>query len=369
MILERVPSFLPSPFQYDNVYFDQNGRFVYVQRQVESDPCPVFFVYDIVFNSYVELTADSSITDFERGEFKFVENSADSILPVDSQTIIVVLIGLNPNSILLVLIRFDFANKKYGLIDSRLYSYCEKPLLARDDETFVILLLSTCKDGRVVETGEELEVYALETFTIEADRFKPGKWIELDHDKYELPGPDTIHLRHNKLWYTRSKRFTPLIHGPSGRHLDYISSPTAHYQPISYFDLTDTYPTEITVGNIEDKSCSNEQWVQDSLFIQQTPTECSIFDLNDCNWSSMQINVPNEDDLVTFWGFEKDHFNRIAYELTVDKHYDLVFVDKKQGSLHRVPLRTPFRLVDIAWTSVLNAGLQNKAKPPYTQLF
>ncbi|KAI6178342.1 hypothetical protein M3Y98_00490400 [Aphelenchoides besseyi] len=365
MILERVPSFLPSPFQYDNVYFDQNGRFVYVQRQVESDPCPVFIVYDIVFNSYVELAADSSVTDFKNGKFNFVEYGIWSILPVDFQTIIAVLEA--SHIILLVLIRFDFANKKYGLIDSRLYSYCEKPLLARDDETFVILLLSTCKDGRVVETGEELEVYALETFTIEADRFKPRKWIELDHDKYELPGPDTIHLRHNKLWYTRSKRFTPLIHGPSGRHLDYISSPTAHYQPISYFDLTDTYPTEITVGNIEDKSCSNEQWVQDSLFIQQTPTECSIFDLNDCNWSSMQIKVPNEDDLVDFVPFEHDQ--RGFFEVTVDKHYDLVFVDKKQGSLHRVPLRTPFRLVDIAWTSVLNAGLQNKAKPPYTQLF
>ncbi|KAI6226054.1 hypothetical protein M3Y95_00761600 [Aphelenchoides besseyi] len=336
---------------------------------MESDKCEVFIVYDIIFNSYVRLTADSSFVNFESGKFKFVEENVWSILPVDSQTIIAVMIEISTPSVLLALIRFDFANKTYGVVDTHLYSYCAKPILARDDETFVMFCSSTCKDGRVVETGEELEVYALETFTIKADRFKPGKWIELNHDTYEIPGPYTIHLRHNKLWYLRFKRFTQWIPPPASWHLIPPPSPTAHYIPISYFDLTDPHPTEITVGNIQDKTCTNEQWVQDSLFIQLTSTECSIFDLNDCEWSSMETNIPSEDDLVNFSGFEKDHRNRLGYELTVDKHYDLVFVDKIQKNLHRIPLRTPFRLMDIAWTSVLNAGLQNKAKPPYSRLF
>ncbi|KAI6203043.1 hypothetical protein M3Y94_00511400 [Aphelenchoides besseyi] len=152
--MEHVPSFLslpsPLPFQYDSYCFDTNGRFVYVQQKMESDKCEVFIVYDIIFNSYVRLTADSSFVNFESGKFKFVEENVWSILPVDSQTIIAVMIEISTPSVLLALIRFDFANKTYGVVDTHLYSYCAKPILARDDETFVMFCSSTCKDGRVV---------------------------------------------------------------------------------------------------------------------------------------------------------------------------------------------------------------------------
>jgi hypothetical protein len=52
MIVERVPSFLSSPHEYDYYVFDKNGRFIYVRKHSD-ELDPTFIIYDVMFNDYM----------------------------------------------------------------------------------------------------------------------------------------------------------------------------------------------------------------------------------------------------------------------------------------------------------------------------
>jgi hypothetical protein len=85
----------------------------------------------------------------------------------------------------------------------------------------------------------------VQRFTVEANKLKLLKRLELDHERvYHTPALTNLHLRHNKLWFNKPSGYLTMGSHKSPRPRP---NPPIHMR-ISYFDLNEEYPKEITVG-------------------------------------------------------------------------------------------------------------------------
>ncbi|KAI6198086.1 hypothetical protein M3Y94_01303200 [Aphelenchoides besseyi] len=389
MIVEQVPDFLSSPKDSDHFAFDKDGRFIYVWRTVNY-AISSLLVYDIKFNDYVELTPDPSFSKLKHPDYDGIEFM--SCLPISD---VKLLAAYKIDNIYYVaLIGIDFQQRTFGVLDtSPPVFHCHIPTLVRDEDVFGLFYARN-----ILNNYEEIKgprtFYAFIKFTIQSNRIKMDeKIIRFDYQiwgyVYEYAhAPLDPHLYQNKLWFVRPVKgsFRP----PRSAVPLPPRDPSDDDNKFSYFDLSEENPTEKLVRTLElshlvESSISQLNWVKDTMILQLTKTQLELFNMNTFEWSTMDANPEfcwtedNGKQMEENWVHYQRYVNKNVYwsefsPIYVDNHFARMSVNRKSGHLHRVPLREPFKLKDIAWTVVLNAGVLNSNRKlpktlPYSRVF
>ncbi|KAI6198131.1 hypothetical protein M3Y94_01308400 [Aphelenchoides besseyi] len=392
MIVERVPDFLSSPKDSDQFAFDKDGRFVYVWRYVD-DIIISLLVYDIKFNDYVELTPDPSFSKLKRPNYDGVWFA--NCLPVCAEQL---LAAYKIDEIYnIMLIGIDFQQRTFGVLDTSPPVFdCFAPTLVRDEDVFGLfysrVIPHNNKDNK--EPKESRDFYAFIKFTIQANRIKMDeKMVRFGYQIWSHTNnwsnkPRVLHLYQNKLWFVRTAKGS--LRPPQSAILLPPRAISNYDYNLSYFDLNDENPTEklvrtLDLSHLVEPNISQFNWVKDTLILQLTETQLELFNMNTFEWSTMDTNLDlcwtedTEYQMKENWVNYRRLVNRDFYlaefsPIHVDNHFARISVNRKSGHLHRVPLREPFKLKDLAWTVVLNAGVlsSNRKLPkklPYSRVF
>jgi hypothetical protein len=389
MIIERIPDFLISPDDYiDSFVFDQSGRFIFNRRhpfQEESDV--TFFVYDILFNNYIELTASNSNPNIP------VDNRIDNIwkemnyfLPISVEQILTILRN-GETDLLLILLNFDLHEKVYKIADYVKILKCQFEEFVRDGVIFGIFYKSSTDGEFVGVPNNNDSFFMLRNFTIQENRIILGKEKKFNFKPLNSwDYPLDFNLRSNKLWYIRKKSqvIVPAL-PPQARHLytPPVEDPTSRNLRICYFDLNEDLPSENFVDEIQIEESQISlilKWLHDSLLLLHFGTKFDVLNLLTFEWTSKAldsgIDFTNLDEngerqAEETWIEFHCSKNEYAYwagfsSVHIDDDHVITAVNRKTSSLHRIPLKEPLKLSMIAWICAFNAGLiqENTNLPP-----
>ncbi|KAI6229539.1 hypothetical protein M3Y95_00541600 [Aphelenchoides besseyi] len=260
---------------------------------------------------------------------------------------------------MLLLMRLDFEHKTYGIVDQHLFVHSYHPDLVSDEKMFGLFCKSICQDGRMQNVEEqqvELELYTFHELSIESEKIKVGRQKEIQYKVYRQPEPRRLHLRCNKLWFTRDKKLQRSTIYSAQRLGLPPPSPTEHYVHISYFDLNEEKPVERTVDFIkEEKYCVH--WARDLMLLQLHNTKFIWFDLTEGKFLETESNITQRE-WKGFFRFETE-YTYDWLEHAVDDDLSLRAVDNT-GKLYCIPLREPFRLSEL-WQLQISSKLKRSA--------
>ncbi|KAI6229605.1 hypothetical protein M3Y95_00548400 [Aphelenchoides besseyi] len=306
MIVEHSPTFISLEPDEHSFLFDKNGRFIYACRD-DWQEIPVIIVYDIILNTYIELVADSSIRNLECDKKKLAFNNIPTILPVDTKLLLFVTAKWYPRTVMLLLMRLDFEHKTYGIVDQHLFVHSYHPDLVSDEKMFGLFCKSICQHGRMQNVEEqqvELELYTFHELLIESEKIKVGRQKEIQYKVYRQPEPRRLHLRCNKLWFTRDKKLQRSTIYSAQRLGLPPPSPTERYVHISYFDLNEEKPVERTVDFIKEENyCVH--WARDLMLLQVHNTKFVWFDLTEGKFLETESNITQRE-WKSFFRFETE---------------------------------------------------------------
>ncbi|KAI6229259.1 hypothetical protein M3Y95_00512300 [Aphelenchoides besseyi] len=354
MIVEHLPKFISSESNKHSFFFDKNGRFIYIYRN-DSNQIPTIIVYNIILNTYVELVADSSIQNLRFDKEKFFADNIAAILPVDTKLLLLVPTQWYPRTVMVFLMRLDFEHKTYGIVDQHLFLERYRPDLVCDEGKFGLFCMSIYEYDYTqnVEPEAKFGVYMFYELTIESKRIKVGRQKELQYEPFKQPRPSKLHLRHDKLWFTRTKNHPRNTTRPA--IIFRPRSPPNHYVHISYFDLNEENPVETTVEVInEEEYCVH--WIRDLMLLQLNETKFVWFDLTEGRFLETESYIAARE-WKTLRSIQLNYTNRHRTIVhAVDNDLTLTALDNT-GKLHRILLSEPFKLSEIAWNCVRNSGL------------
>ncbi|KAI6216755.1 hypothetical protein M3Y95_01261500 [Aphelenchoides besseyi] len=354
MIVEHLPTFISSKSLEHSFVFDKNGRFIYI-CQNEWEEIPAIIVYDIILNTYVELVADSSIQNLKFDKKKLIEDNIATMLPVDTKLLLVVTEKWYRRTVMVLLMRLDFEHKTYGIVDQHLFFYSYHPDLVGDEEKFGLFCKSICQDGRTMNQAHpmELEVFMFHELAIESNKIKVGRQKELKYDYYGQLKLRNLYFRRNKLWFIRNKGPLRAAPPPSRRFTEPPPSPTQHYLHISFFDLNEEKPVERTIDFIKEGILS-VHWIRDLLLLRVDDIKFICFDLTEGKFLETESNIAQRE-WKTLFGCETQYTHDPIKHI-IDNTLSLTALDNTE-KLHRIRLREPFKLSEIAWNCVQNANL------------
>uniref|UniRef100_A0AC35G6E4 Uncharacterized protein n=1 Tax=Panagrolaimus sp. PS1159 TaxID=55785 RepID=A0AC35G6E4_9BILA len=173
--------------------------------------------------------------------------------------------------------------------------------------------------------------------------------VAFDFDYQNSGYLGTWHICNKKLWCIRKV----------GRSPDF---------ELLFFDLTETNPKDRSIEIFSGYTEVMFQWSENLLLkYYQENGEFSYYDLNTCQWSRIfqRSDLRRIESKLTEFEFREfmrfDVFGgRATVQRQFDSDFNAFFFDKTKKQLVKVPFKTPLKLTEIAWYTVLNNGLLNE---------
>ncbi|KAI6171508.1 hypothetical protein M3Y97_01024300 [Aphelenchoides bicaudatus] len=389
MLIRNAPDIFHTRDKQSVHIFGKDGRFIFIYHKIPDD-FPKFGVYDTKFNKHIELTVGSSIKSFKKASFNFLEKKFLSVRVVDPKHVLVAMTEPNEHSTLLALLSLNYQHSTYELVDTQVFEHCIQPAILNHGDKFGLFCSKECQDGRLRTngSGNKLKVYVFNAFKLEENKIVKGDEKELKYN-YHGPSPNHPmfpHLHNQKIWFLRRKDQTE---SGSPCLLNRFDDDFNLY--IAFFDLTADYPAENWFGYVrEDDKCNmcaknrpvreylHFQWTTESFLVQTSTDEFRLLDLNSLERVNLKSSIPFPN---PFFSSGEHHFISFFLLGEYHPHSDFVYYSDDESVLtiiqcpdmvHRVPLKAPHKLMEIAWISALNSGQiprLSKANLQYKPLF
>uniref|UniRef100_A0AC34G1Q7 Uncharacterized protein n=1 Tax=Panagrolaimus sp. ES5 TaxID=591445 RepID=A0AC34G1Q7_9BILA len=241
MIIQNIPQSLLSIFESSNVAFSDNSRFIYLAPRNSN-----ILVYDNKHNKYITLKPHANITDYLKTIKGFKKRNMylhnPSINVVNEKALLLLYdfdffeyyTGGNGYSALILLVKLDFSNKAYLMVDKKIYKHCYYANLSKDGLQYALTHIS------MVDTPfEEGNEYRCILLKIDENQIYQTQTdpIIIDYDFLSLVSrPTKLYFYDDKIWFLRDvDTVLPRI------------SPYIHREYLSYFDLNEPAPVKETV--------------------------------------------------------------------------------------------------------------------------
>ncbi|KAI6171504.1 hypothetical protein M3Y97_01023900 [Aphelenchoides bicaudatus] len=199
MIIRNTTNFFSMRGGCGAYIFDKSGRFICSYHKLPDLP-PKFTVYDSKFNKKAELSAGPSVEQFKRGSFTFSNKESFTVHLIYPDRALIILTDLERGNFVLALLSFDYQQKHYEVLDSRVFrTYFHSAIVSYGDD-YGLLSMKICSDER----GKRL-AYVFRGFKLESDKIVKETEKELNIDCYSDNEPKYPHLHKQKLWFVKQK--------------------------------------------------------------------------------------------------------------------------------------------------------------------
>ncbi|KAI6177492.1 hypothetical protein M3Y97_00913500 [Aphelenchoides bicaudatus] len=359
MIIENIPNELATTKnKWDVFEFSPDSRFIY--KLCADDRFPTIFMYDSMFNNCITLRPDQSITNLRSNSKGFTfTNEYSSTIYIDTDKLLIIL-KQGPfqcvSSTLIVLVKLDFQQKCYRLLDKAIFKRCIFSTLVRDGDQIGLLHVKLGRADQQIDQS-----LGLIPLTIKNNKIKSKERIEFDYDML-LIKPCDPHLFDNKLWYYRDETFAMAMDAQSQ-----IIRRNPTRRNLFYFDLSTKRPKEIKFMVINTIKVQQHQWVGGLLLCAKSDHEFACINLKTAEWSTLNSSVP----ISNYYSEEVDWlrikrspsiFSNSTFMVYCDQQLNLTAINIKDGNLHRISLKQQPTLTELAWNRIVNLNLLNDGR-------